>query len=1304
MRATTPSRSTSHPLLLIVTTALLAASGSLLSGCNPEEIDSEQIGERCDNGQDDDGDGLADCQDPSCQLFSLCAGQEHCFNGRDDDGDGLADCQDDACSASFLCLPNIEDCANGRDDDGDGLIDCQDDACSRTSLCEPGAESCQGGQDEDGDGQIDCEDEDCQHVYVCLLEVELLDNALDDDGDGLIDCEDEDYANTSSCRQGAESCQSGQDEDGDGLVDCQDPDCQRVFFCLQPAEACRNGVDDNLDGLVDCEDPKCQGDVSCREEVCNDGVDNNADGLEDCQDPSCEFAYNCLQVIVPVTKETACEDGQDDDGDELIDCQDPDCAEQSVCTACPLDAVSGQALDCQDPRCATNAQCVCDSASPVDAGVWGQVPDCSVPECVQTYPGCQQGLPDELCDGFGVDNDDNGQADCQDSSCSSLSQCACPLEPSGAPLDCSDARCASEDLCVCNASTNLIDRGAVFGLVPDCTSSECASTEPSCQPDLLVEQCDGDGVDNDNDGLIDCQDPDCHDFSDLNNSCTRLLCGDPQNAYVVLPYNGGSNAPLTIDGSAAWDAAFTGPAGATLKYGDLEIAASQATYTLNAASTLRCVVGDAPGANATLTIDGAALNDTSGLATFEVVDQLSWQREDNINQVLTGLSNLKHLTSSVAIIEPDYVTLPPPPIVINGLNALLTLRGSIEIVANEAAITRSEFDGYDGTQVEINGLNALTWVGGNLFETYGYEREEGEEGEVFFDSTLRGCGVELTSEAGRAPVKGAFTWVNGLSGLISLTYVGGDVCLALQRDIWFDFAGLKNLTEIGGDLLFGDLNPYTYSSPGSPPTRLTFTHLSSLERIGGSFGTGDLGNLFEPRYALLDNYVGLSSLSEVGASMLTLSEQSNLSGMPIGFTGYFGLTALETIGGDLELVGEGLTSQAPFAPLASLDTIGGTLKLEDTKVTSLQGLSLITLGGLELRSNKDLDPAGLAAISAITELAEGDLTLANNLKLSGALPFTALERINGDVRVDSEASLQSLSALEVIEGTLYFENYPTFTSIAAALPNLTRLGGFYLSPSSNLTSLTGFPTAGGVAGTTLAGSITLFGNGMLDLSALSGYTVIEGDLRLNKIGADLSALSSLQQVEGSFVLINTQLTALTGLSSLTSIGGELVLDDNAQLSDLTGLSSLSAVQRVEIHDSPLLTSLQGLGAIPAQLPLGLSLRDNKALADTTALAHITGVGRSLTLNNLAAASAPPLPNLTTLLGEGSFRMNVSSNPLLTDLSPLDSVALGQIDDLYVFISNNPLLCQSEVDGAHLYFSSALGMSYSSYLQDNKPGC
>jgi hypothetical protein len=95
--------------------------------------------EICTNGIDDNCNNLADCQDPGCFGDTHCAppGQEICNNNLDDDDDGRIDCADPDCMGSISCKPTMgmEICDNGRDDNSNNLVDCADPQCTTFPAC-----------------------------------------------------------------------------------------------------------------------------------------------------------------------------------------------------------------------------------------------------------------------------------------------------------------------------------------------------------------------------------------------------------------------------------------------------------------------------------------------------------------------------------------------------------------------------------------------------------------------------------------------------------------------------------------------------------------------------------------------------------------------------------------------------------------------------------------------------------------------------------------------------------------------------------------------------------------------------------------------------------------------------------------------------------------------------------------------------------------------------------------------------------------------------------------------------------------
>jgi hypothetical protein len=124
---------------------------------------------------------------------------EICDDGIDNDCDGLVDCNDPDCAddpACLMCEPYETVCDDGIDNDCDGLVDCNDPDCSRPGECgctqrEQGVQ-CRDGIDNDCDGLTDCADPDCQGTFWCAvcLPFEICELGLDMNCNGLAGCDD----------------------------------------------------------------------------------------------------------------------------------------------------------------------------------------------------------------------------------------------------------------------------------------------------------------------------------------------------------------------------------------------------------------------------------------------------------------------------------------------------------------------------------------------------------------------------------------------------------------------------------------------------------------------------------------------------------------------------------------------------------------------------------------------------------------------------------------------------------------------------------------------------------------------------------------------------------------------------------------------------------------------------------------------------------------------------------------------------------------------------------------------------------
>jgi cysteine-rich repeat protein len=220
---------------------------------------NENSAATCNNGDDDDQDGLIDCADPDCALIAPCItfGETICNDLGDSDQDGLFDCQDPDCQALGVCTPGagivgspcdaINDCQSTAGNDPFCIEENQFDFplgyCSE--FCDVNIQDCSAGAiclDAIGAGPTAglCFDSctvnsDCRPGYTCqdgtdagplvcfVGEETICDDGLDDEQDGLIDCADPDCTLSAACAvcgngvvQGSEQCDDGNLVDGDG--------------------------------------------------------------------------------------------------------------------------------------------------------------------------------------------------------------------------------------------------------------------------------------------------------------------------------------------------------------------------------------------------------------------------------------------------------------------------------------------------------------------------------------------------------------------------------------------------------------------------------------------------------------------------------------------------------------------------------------------------------------------------------------------------------------------------------------------------------------------------------------------------------------------------------------------------------------------------------------------------------------------------------------------------------------------------------------------------------------------------------
>ena len=375
-------------------------------------------------------------------------------------------------------------CTDGLDNDGDTLIDCADPGCrcedsSNAEACpssHPGATVCPGAVDPDSGIWEPAENT----VFACS-------DGKDNDGNGYADCKDNNCKKTSACcvktvdKESDDLCDDGIDNDCNGYTDCSDNNCKKSALCCTPSgaentpEACSDGIDNDCNGYADCNDNNCKKtSVCCTPSgdentltACMDGIDNDCNGYIDCRDNNCSKSSDRdikLYCCTPTSESSLqnCTDGIDNDCDGYSDCNDASCYE----IADPQELAQFKS-DCQSKGIALDHTLV----DELKVQEYFAELKKGVPTTVIDYN-------EETCSDK-IDNDLNGLIDCADSNCAHVAYCQ-DIEDEPAP------------------------RPSDFDSLPTEQKKAILAQEKQ-----LCE----DGIDNNKNGKIDCDDYDCRVLS-----------------------------------------------------------------------------------------------------------------------------------------------------------------------------------------------------------------------------------------------------------------------------------------------------------------------------------------------------------------------------------------------------------------------------------------------------------------------------------------------------------------------------------------------------------------------------------------------------------------------------------------------------------------------------------------------------------------------------------------------------------------------------------------------------------------------
>ncbi|MBP6978428.1 MAG: T9SS type A sorting domain-containing protein [Bacteroidales bacterium] len=475
----------------------------------------------------------------------------------------------------------------------------------------------------------------------------------------------------------------------------------------------------------------------------------------------------------------------------------------------------------------------------------------------------------------------------------------------------------------------------------------------------------------------------------------------------------------------------------------------------------------------------------------------------------------------------------------------------------------------------------------------------------------------ITSIGGNLTVDGCSNLIN-LTGLENLISVAGDLILNGNYAMT-SFTGLESLSSIGGKFWIG----MCHGCGGSPegfygnPSLTSVSGLENLASIGGELQIGD--------NSTLTSLEGLENLHSIAGSLYIFSNDS--------LTSLSGLENLNSIPGDFVISNFSLDSLSGLENLTSIEgdlIINWNHSL--TSLSGIENINAASIQNLEITNNISLSTCEAQSICDYLASPNGTVGIYNNATgcnnppevASGCgitlncLPYgnyyffsqsdidsyqsgySGCVDLAGNVEINGSGinDLSGLIGLSSVEGNIDIGNYNNGTS-------LTNLSGL---DSLNF----------------LGGSLTIRKNNYLsNLTGLENLNFIAGDLAIqsNSSLAELTGLDHLDSIGGGLTINENHLENMEGLGSLINIGGGFSIgggyDNDYHLISLSGLDYLTSVGALSIAYTIVLNDISGLASV-SSIGGWLNLFANHSLTNLSGLDNIEPASvsnLSITYNN-----------------------------------------------------------------------------------------
>jgi hypothetical protein len=209
-----------------------------------------------------------------------------------------------------------------------------------------------------------------------------------------------------------------------------------------------------------------------------------------------------------------------------------------------------------------------------------------------------------------------------------------------------------------------------------------------------------------------------------------------------------------------------------------------------------------------------------------------------------------------------------------------------------------------------------------------------------------------------------------------------------------------------------------------------------------------------------------------------------------------------------------------------------------------------------------------------------------------------------------------------------------------------------------------------------------------------------GDANVDN-AADLAWLKNVVNLTGSLHIDGSNLTTVTGITNLKSVGADLTISSNPTLTNIPGLAGLQSVNgSITIQSNAGLSNIGGLSALTG-VAGNFYLYNNQALTTVGGLSSLATVGGYFNIqSNGQLQTLDGLINLTSVGGYLQIYSNTNLASMLNMIKPTGKLATlgGNLTVQY----NAPMSsCQPDALKAALVAASAWNKTYT---QNNNLTC